>query len=205
MTNWESVLPRTLKKAKVSVMEESHAKKLWRVDDYLDGIPSDMVKSWRAHIVQFPDGILPLGGIGIDPGTNVGVSVIMAEDVAFTWATHLNRAGYDIVQFLDAIQGLVRLIPSGCTLQTPVVVEGAAYGPKFGQPLLGEIRGAAIIGFHNAGFEYIAEVPPRSIRRKVFGDGKIMPLDFWENDRKMRPVWNKDEADALSMAICAGL
>jgi hypothetical protein len=129
----------------------------------------------------------------------------MGEDVAVTWHTHYNRAGYDIVDFLDAIQNLWMLVPGGTPKRTPVIIEGAAYGPKFGQPLLGQIRGAAIVGFHNAGFDYIAEVPPLSIRRKVFGDGRIQPIDFWRNDRSMRPVWKKDEADALSMAICAGI
>ena len=168
-------------------------------------MPEGMVTSWRAHLVQFPDGILPLGGIGVDPGANVGVSCIMAEDVAVTFQTHLNRAGFDIVQFLDAIQGLPLLMPSHVTFSTPVVVEGAAYGPKFGQPLLGQVRGAIILGFHNAGFEHIAEVPPLSIRRKVFGDGKIQPIEFWNHDKDERPIWKKDEADALSMAICAGI
>jgi hypothetical protein len=186
-------------------MKDSHAKKVWNIDDYLETLPEGMVKSWRSHIVQFPDSILPIGGIGVDPGVNVGLSVIMGEDVAVTWHTHYNRAGYDIVDFLDAIQNLWMLVPGGTPKRTPVIIEGAAYGPKFGQPLLGQIRGAAIVGFHNAGFDYIAEVPPLSIRRKVFGDGRIQPIDFWRNDRSMRPVWKKDEADALSMAICAGI
>ena len=64
---------------------------------------------------------------------------------------------------------------------------------------MGQIRAALLLGFYDKGYDFVAEVPPKSIRKKVFGNGNIQPKEFWG-----KPL-NKDESDALSMAICAGI
>jgi len=202
---YEPLLGAGLKNAKISILEPSHAKQVWNVDDYLKVVPKAFVKSWRAHLVQFYEPLLPEGGIGIDTGVNMGLAFIMSEDVAFTLGLTLNRKPFDSVQVMRFINNIPTVFPDRLPKKTPVLVEGAAYGAKGQQALLGQIRAALLLGFDQNGFETVIEMPPLSIRKRCFGSAKIKALDFWENDRSMRPVWKSHEADALSMAIVAGI
>lgn len=200
MTQWEPLVPlEKLQKVEVHKLDKPLAKKVWNIDEFMAQVPDGMIKSWRAHVVGFPLRPTLRQGIGVDPGLRLGLSVVIAEDVAYTFSTHINRAEFAITDVLDVLRKTTILIPNRATKAFPVVVEGAAYGMRYGQPLLGEIRAALLLGFYDAGYDFVAEVPPKSIRKKVFGNGNTQPKDFWG-----KPL-NKDEVDALSMAICAGI
>ncbi len=192
-----------LKSAQVTKLAPGHAKQIWDVDTFLAACPAHAIKSWQAHVIQFHDDILPMGGIGTDPGLKLGLSFIGGEDVAYTFRTYVNRTGLSITDILGVFHSVPLIFNGMVTKATPVVVEGAAHNARYGQPLLGQIRGALLLGFANAGFDHVAEVPPLSIRKRVFGEGRIQPVEFWSTAGFIRA--DKDSADALSMAICAGL
>jgi hypothetical protein len=202
---WEPTITlKTLRNVQIHRLDKKLANKIWNVDEFLAIVPDGMIKSWRAHLVGFNERPRFRPGIGCDPGLKLGISAVVAEDVAYTFSTYLNRSDFSITDVLDVIQKAHILMPRMVNKTFPVVVEGAAYGMQYGQPLLGELRAALLLGYHNAGYDFVAEVPPKSIRKKVFGDGKVQPHDFWKPESSNR-ILNKDEADALSMAICAGL
>lgn len=186
-------------------MTPSMAKKVWAIDRYLDSIPADTVKSYKAFVVSFMSPILPFGGIGVDPGLRLGLSYIEAEDVAFTLAFSINRTDLSSQELMDVIHKTSMLIPDNVGRSTPVVVEGPAHGARYGQALLGAVRGGLILSFHNAAFESVSEVAPKRIRARTFGDGEIQPKHFWQHVVGGREGLSKDAVDALSMAICAGI
>lgn len=193
-----------LKNVQIHRLNKELAKKVWNIDEFMAHVPDGMIKSWRVHLVGFNARPGLRRGIGCDPGLKLGVAAVVAEDVAYTFSTYINRSEFAITEILDVIRKTTILQPKMVNQGYPVVVEGAAYGMQYGQPLLGEIRAALLLGYHDQGYDFVAEVPPKSIRKKVFGDGTIQPHDFWKPHDSNR-ILNKDEADALSMAICAGL
>lgn len=160
------------------------------------------VKSISANIILFHDPILPEGGIGVDPGLNLGLAYIYSPTEAHTLSVRVDRSEASSTELLNVFHNVPLLMLNTIYRKTPVVVEGAAHNARYGQPLLGAIRGALILAFDHAGYETVVEMPPLQIRKKVYGDGSIQPKDFWQiKDHK---GFNKDAADALSMAIAAG-
>jgi Holliday junction resolvasome RuvABC endonuclease subunit len=176
--------------------------KIWSLENFLNAIPEGVVKTFRANVIGFHDPILPQGGIGVDPGLRLGLSYIEAEDVAFTLSLYINRQGLTATQLLSVCQKVPMLFPRRIQRKVPVCVEGAAYNARYGQADLGEVRAALILGFHNEGYELVAKLQPKHIRKVVFGDGNTQPKDFWP---MLYNHGGKDSVDALSMAICAGL
>lgn len=202
MTKWEPTLTLpTLKLATIKKLDEGHAKQVWEIDKFFDAIDdNDLITSWAAHCLAWPEPILPMGGIGADPGVNLAVAYLEAEDVAFTFRCHVDRSEISSASLLRIISSVPILVPRSIARSTPVVVEGAAYDAKYGQPLLGQIRGALILGFDNLQFDTIIEMQPKSVRLRAFGNGNQQPTGVWN-----KHGFNKDEADALSMAIAAGI
>jgi len=200
--NWEpNINLQTLQNIQVRKLQPSHAAKVWNIEKFLDAIPEGMVKTFKACVVMLPDRLFPEGGIGVDPGLRLGLSYIEAEDVAFTLSLFVNRSGCTAATLLGAIQKVPILFPRKIRPTVPVVVEGAAYNARYGQVILAEVRAALILGFVNEHYIYVSEVQPKTIRKRVFGNGDIKPIEFWP---MLKKLGGKDGCDALSMAICAG-
>ena len=135
-----------------------------------------------------------LYGIGLDPGVNFGV--------VFLRGTHADiYHGALVKQTEPGMYGVVAYkFIHEFILNSDVgrmVIEGAAYGAKFRQVLLAEVRAGYFIGAFMRGVRPII-VPPPTIRKKVFGDGKTQAGEEW-------PQLNHNAADALSMAIYASI
>jgi hypothetical protein len=78
-----------------------------------------------------------------------------------------------------------------------LIIEGAAYGRPFRQVELAEIRqGFFLAGSTSMYFEETKIVPPASVRKKVFGQGKVQAGDIW-------PLLNHNAADSLAIALYA--
>ena len=189
-----------LKDGQAKRLEDAVLKQIWDIDRFMEMVPEASIASYRGHVVVFPQPILPEGGIGADPGVHLGLAFIEGGDTAHTLRLFIERGGISSADLLSIFYNVPVLFNGNVSKITPVVVEGAAYDAKYGQPLLGEIRAALILGFHNAGFESVIEMQPTQIRLRVFGSGAIQPLSIWKDFMKVE----KDEADALSMAIAAG-
>lgn len=185
---------------KIERLEKGHAERVWRLAELLSDAPDDIVKSWAAHVVMWQDGILPLGGVGVDPGLNMGLAFLDGEDVAHTLSLRINREDFPTADLLQFISRVPVLVEGRVPKNMPVVVEGPAYGARYGQPLLGAVRGTLLVSFKNAGYDVVVEMAPKTIRKRVFGDGTIQPKKVWN----LRG-FSKDAADALSMAIAGGV
>lgn len=204
MTILESPYDLTiLGSAQITKLEKDHAKQVFNIEDLLAEIPRDAIRSWKSYAILTHDPILPYGGIGVDPGINLGLSYVADQHTAYTLSLSVDRGDVSSADLLGVFHRLPLLLPEGTEKVVPVVVEGAAYNARYGQPLLGAIRGVIIVGFSIAGYETVVEMPPLSIRKKVFGNGRVQPKDFW-NIGEIRG-FNKDAADAFSMALAAGI
>lgn len=199
-TIWEPMIDMTLlKSGYVRKLNDELARQVWNIDAYEKLVPAGFIRSYKANLVAWNDPILPMGGIGVDPGLRMGLAMIVAEDVAHTLSIYINRENIPMALFLGYVQYIPILFGVHMQRRIPVVVEGPAYNAKYGQPLLASIRASIILGFHmQIKSESIAELPPLSIRKRVFGNANLNPKkDVW-------PDLPPDSAAALSMAICAG-
>ena len=192
-----------LETPQITRLAKGHAEQVFGIQNFLTAIPEGAIRSFQVHVVQFIDSVLPEGGIGADPGLQLGVSYIASNDVAYTFRTYVDRSILSVSDMLGVFYNVPLLVQNFVSPITPVVVEGPAHGAKYGQALLGEIRGALIRGFRGAGFNNVSEVAPLQIRKRVFGKGLTQPMEFWKAAGFIKA--DKDSADALSMAICAGL
>lgn len=192
-----------LKTPQITKLSKGHAEQVFGIQNFLTAIPDGALRSFQVHLIQWPDYVLPNDGIGADPGLKLGVSYTVDRDHAYTLRTYIDRSSLSVADMLDVFYNVPLLLKGFVSFATPVVVEGAAHNAKYGQPLLGEIRGALILGFRRGGFEFVSEVQPLSIRKKVFGAGNVQPMDYWKEAGFIKA--DKDAADALSMAICAGM
>ena len=201
--NWEPLVDLiTMQRMTARTLDKPVANKVWHIDKFLAAIPDGAVRSYKASVVGFPGGWLPQCGIGVDPGLRLGLAYIEAEDVMHAMSMYVNRAELTVQEMLGVFHAVPILFPAKLNKQTPVVVEGPSYNARYGQPLLGEIRGALILGFSHTPFQTVSEVAPLSIRKQVFGNGKIKPRELWKSQKKFT---GPDALDAIAMAVCAGV
>jgi Holliday junction resolvasome RuvABC endonuclease subunit len=192
-----------LKTPQITKLSKAQAEHVFGIQNFLSAIPDGALRSYQVHLVQWNDVVLPNDGVGIDPGLKLGVSYTVDRNHAYTFRTYIDRSSLSVGEMLDVFYNVPLLVENLVPYASPVVVEGAAHNKKYGQPLLGEIRGALILGFRRGGFEFTSEVQPLSIRKRVFGAGNVQPVEFWNAAGFIKA--DKDGADALSMAICAGM
>jgi len=192
-----------LKTPQITKLSKEHAEQVFGIQNFLSAIPDGALRSYQVHLVQWLDDVLPNDGVGVDPGLKLGVAYTVDRNHGYTLRTYIDRSALSVSEMLDVFYNVPLLVENFVPYSTPVVVEGAAHNAKYGQPLLGEIRGALILGFGKGGFQFTSEVQPLSIRKKVFGAGNVQPMDFWKAAGFIKA--DKDSSDALSMAICAGM
>lgn len=141
--------------------------------------------------------VLPSPAWGIDPGVNFGLTVIEEDKVwVFNGALIQNdkpgRYGLIAYKFLSNVIGAYS------HRNAVMVIEGAAYGAPFRQVELSELRAGFYLAAATASYRFADVVikPPATIRKRVFGNGKIQAMDEW-------PLLNHNAADSLSMALFA--
>jgi len=117
---------------------------------------------------------------GIDPGTvNLGIAYVHPTPnvSVMLYQVKLERADTMIGRILSARDALTQ-----CRLliqdNAKAIIEGAAFGNKYRQVEMAEVRAGIGMWFYHLGVE-VQVVPPRTIRKNVFGSGKIK--NPWEN------------------------
>lgn len=131
------------------------------------------------------------GGIGVDPGRNFGITYLSPKGYAYVhygklMGDEMAVAARDVVYYLQSMYEWDK--------QTPVVIEGAAFGAAYGQVKLEHIRTGFFFGFHTLGFR-VSHVPPATARKDVLGNGKKKADEIW-------PI-KGDAAASLNIALYA--
>ena len=131
--------------------------------------------------------------VGIDPGVNFGMTIISAGYIQVIYGKFPteHRVGWHGIHIYEWMIKYFEDI----YLPGRAIVEGAAYHSKYGQPLLEEVRFAFFLALHNLGFQ-VEIVPPATIRKVVFNNGKQQAGEWW-------PWLNHNGADSLSIALYA--
>ncbi len=154
------------------------------------------VKHARADY-QFTD-LSPV--IGVDPGRNWGLSLILQTfrypityDLYVYWGTLPKEEVTH--KYFDSVQKFINLwLPPNTDIKV-VCVEGASYGERFGQVMLEDVRLGFVKAFENMGMK-VTLVPPLTARKAVFGNGKIKASSIWLDI-------NRNAADAAAIALYA--
>lgn len=135
-------------------------------------------------------------GVGIDPGKNFGIGIVYNGDVIAIWGRLPDRD--DKWENVKDAYRLGRRLMERFMVPMPIVIEGPAFGAKFGQPALANLRAAFYLGLHSHQMR-VAEcvvLPPATIRKRVLGDGNKHGKECW-------PDLNPNAADAVVMSMLA--
>lgn len=175
----------------IQVLSKKTEKHLnWTVDEYIT-VPPIELKDFNAYL-------------GIDPGTvNLGMSWMCADDIgrdrAKLWQIKITRSDDPVQRIMDINAVLNELIASGWN-NGKVTIENAAYAQGFRQVELAEQRAAIISNFLNNSAYSIQMAAPMTIRKKVFGSGKIKAHEVWQLEGISK---TKQPNDALAALSCA--
>lgn len=128
---------------------------------------------------------------GIDPGTTkLGIAVVRPDrKTVKLYKITLTRHEKALNRLLNIQQVLSTTIGYHAP-DSKAIIEGASFGAQYRQVELAEVRAAMLLWFHKYGID--AElVPPLSIRKSVFGNGKI------------KNPWNNLQDDIAAALGCA--
>jgi len=134
--------------------------------------------------------------IGVDPGTvHLGICVLWETRITL-YQVSITRSANPIIRMQDAQQ-----IMGECIHAHPytavMCIEGASFADKYRQVELAEMRASIAWWGLNKKFR-IEILPPNSIRKIVFNNGKLKAHEVWENIPQ-------DCAAALSCALAVSL
>ena len=134
--------------------------------------------------------------IGVDPGTvHLGIAVLWETQVTL-YQVSIARSANPIERMQDAQKIMTECIHNYSHLAT-VCIEGASFADKYRQVELAEMR--ASIAWWGLSKKFRIEIlPPNSIRKIVFNNGKLKAHEVWTNIPH-------DCAAALSCALAVSL
>jgi Holliday junction resolvasome RuvABC endonuclease subunit len=130
--------------------------------------------------------------VGIDPGSRHMGLTIIEKDITRSFEFLLNQSENPITRMEYVGQAVKECIHRSTGF---ALVEGSSHGEVYGQTQLAEARASAMLAMSEKGFEVIC-MPPSSIRKKVFGNGKTRGEDFWK--KQIAP----NAASSLVCALC---
>lgn len=131
---------------------------------------------------------------GIDPGTtNFGLAYLAPfnPDVAFLFYAKLQRSKNPVERILLA-QNVLSICFTFFTYKGYSVIEGASFGNTHRQVELAEVRASSALWCLKKNIEPKI-LPPKTIRKGVFGNGNVKASDRWKEVPS-------DAADALACA-----
>ncbi len=131
--------------------------------------------------------------LGVDPGVNFGIT-ILDKDRVLVFNGKLKKQETNKIEYAQLARLVVgALIEDFDMAECPMVIEGAAFNKRFGQVNLGEVRAGYYLGMRDY-TNHVDVVAPMTVRKAVFGDGRIQPGDIW-------PTINHNGADSLAIAL----
>ena len=130
--------------------------------------------------------------VGIDPGSrHMGISIIEKEMT--TSIEVLVNPSDDPIERMEMIRRVI--VDNVPRTHGFALVEGSSHGEVYGQTQLAEARASAMMALKVKGY-LIQVMPPSSIRKKVFGNGKTRGEDYWK--KQIAP----NAASSLVCALC---
>ena len=156
-----------------------------------------VLKSPQVHLAgqsaRFPFIGEKAQGIGIDPGRQFGIAVVLDQSIT-TYHGKLpgveKTSDYGLIAWDVAKTFFDSKYP-----KWRAVIEGASYGDRFGQVLLEQIRYSFFTSMRylNINSELM---PPNKVRKIAFGDGFKTGPQIW-------PLLSEHAADAVGCALVA--
>ena len=148
----------------------------------------------RYSLAELPGNKLNV--VGIDPGVNFGFCVIHGKRVhiyhgKLNTRPKTERSLYSV----DAEKLTEWLLLGRVDGYDMILVEGAAYGKKFGQVQLAEVR----TGYLHGALGYsddVSIIPPSTARKEGLGHGNAKASELW-------PTLNHNACDAVAIAMAA--
>jgi len=130
---------------------------------------------------------------GIDPGsTKLGLASISHLGFINLWMCNIVRDRNAITR-IKQYRELLSFCFNSYSFHSMIFIEGASYDSNYRQVELEQMRTTACIWGIDHGFDvYI--IPPQSVRKQIFGNGKTSAHNVWTNIPK-------DTAAALSCAL----
>ena len=133
----------------------------------------DINDSIHAFAVESPYPRPPITRYGIDPGTvNMGIACVNSiPNVTIMLYQVKIKRGDTVLDRILATQDILTQCRMVIHPNAEAVIEGASYGAKFRQVELEDVRAAAVMWFHRYSIKSYV-VPPNTIRKQVFGNGR---------------------------------
>lgn len=115
--------------------------------------------------------------VAVDPGINFGMSVLQSSGL-YIYNGRLQRVGTTFECGWYAYNFIQGYIASNALF----VLEGAAYKAPFGQADLANVRAGFYMGArYRLGLDRIRVAAPMTVRKAVFGNGKIKASEIFPN------------------------
>lgn len=138
--------------------------------------------------------------LGFDPGeVNMGMAYFNPKGEGELWQVKF-PSNCDSVKRIYNTESVMNFFLMGLKdkLGSYSIVENASFGSPFGQAALAENRTIIAHNLIEQGLD-LAFIPPLSIRKHVFGSGKIKAEDTWP---ELAYKGHNDIASALACALC---
>lgn len=135
--------------------------------------------------------------VGIDPGSvNMGIAVIegnLDDPYAILYQIKMER-NPDPIERIKLAYEVMNSCIWWFSFPMLATIEGSAFSEHYRQTELAEIRASVALWCVQKGFQ-TKIVPPLTIRKKVFGNAKVLPTEIWQD--------LKDTPDACQALCCA--
>jgi Holliday junction resolvasome RuvABC endonuclease subunit len=120
--------------------------------------------------------------VGIDPGTvNIGIADYRPDFGCYVYQIKTTRDDDPVNRIKRIGKILTEILFNPLTYTNNImIIEGSSFGARFRQVELGEMRAATMMWGVKYNFDPIKVVAPNSIRKQVFGSGKIKAHEVWE-------------------------
>lgn len=148
---------------------------------------ADMFSKYKVHSLSVVSPIQPTDfcmHLGIDPGTtNLGIAVVdatLGTPEVKLWQIKLDRLDNPVDRIQQVQSILSMCMPYSYYNNMLAVIEGASYADRYRQVELAEQRASIALWCLSKGYK-AQIVPPNTIRKKVFGNGRIKAQDVWTN------------------------
>lgn len=135
--------------------------------------------------------------IGVDPGTvHLGLARLhVSTGCGYLYQVTFKDRLQDPIKRMGRSQMVLSRFFHGVYLEGEMVIEGASFADRYRQTELAEIRAAIALWGVNEHLK-VQFIPPNTIRKQVFGNGRTKATDYWPSLASF-----PDAAAALSCAL----